>query len=387
MLYRQISEELRRLANSYPVVTVTGPRQSGKTTLCRTIFREKKYVNLESLADRNFAASDPRGFIARFPDGAVLDEIQRVPELLSEIQVDVDEKGTNGRFILTGSRNFEMMANVSQSLAGRTALLKLLPFSYQELRNEYPEKNQDELLFAGFYPRIYDKKLEPSEAASFYIATYLEREVRSILNVKDLGSFETFLKICAGRTAQLVNSNAVSEEIGVSHNTVKQWLTVLEESYVIKLVRPYHANVNKRLIKSPKLYFLDTGLACFLLGIQKAEQIATHPLRGALFETFAFSELLKSRLNAALTENIYFYRDQSGLEIDFILDYGIECETIEVKSAKSLHPDFFKNLRAFGKLYPAVRKSSLLYGGEETVSYLGSTAVGWRDFGGAAVNR
>ncbi len=371
------------MAAGYPVVTVTGPRQSGKTTLCRTSFPNKQYVNLESIADRNFAAADPRGFLARFPDGAILDEIQRVPELLSEIQVDVDEKKTNGRYILTGSRNFDLMAGVSQSLAGRTALLKLLPFSYEELKADFSDMNQDEILYTGFYPRVYDQKLDPSEAASFYISTYIERDVRSILNVKDLNLFELFLKLCAGRTAQLLNMNALSEEIGISHNTVKQWISVLEESYIVRLVRPYHANVNKRLVKSPKLYFLDTALVCFLLGIHSATQVEAHPLRGALFESFAFSELLKAEYNRALNDRLYFYRDQRGLEIDFVLDYGSKCEALEVKSSKTLHPDFIKNLASFSTLIPAADKKFLLYGGEETAAYMGAAAVGWRDFASA----
>jgi len=378
-----MGKQLIRLAASYPVVTVTGPRQSGKTTLCRTIFPNKKYVNLESIAERNFASADPRGFLSRFPDGAILDEIQRVPELLSEIQVDVDERKTNGRYILTGSRNFDLMANVSQSLAGRTALLKLLPFSYEELKGEFSGLGQNEILYTGFYPRVYDQKLNPSEAASFYISTYIERDVRSILNVKDLSVFELFLKLCAGRTAQLVNLNALSEEIGISHNTVKQWISVLEESYIIRLVRPYHANVNKRLVKSPKMYFLDTGLVCFLLGIHTSEQVESHPLRGALFETFAFSELLKAEYNSALNDNMYFYRDQGSLEIDFVLDYGSTCEALEVKSSKTLHPDFMKNVASFSTLIQATNNKFLLYGGEETVAYMGATAVGWRNFASA----
>jgi hypothetical protein len=362
---------------------VTGPRQSGKTTLCKSLFKDKTYVNLESLAERNFAQADPRGFIARFPEGAVLDEIQRAPDLFSEIQVDVDEKQENGRFILTGSGNFDMLAKVSQSLAGRTALLKLLPFSYGEVARDHAALSQDDILYTGLYPRIYDQRVNPSEASSFYVSTYLERDVRNILNVKDLGSFELFLRLCAGRTAQVVNMNSISGEVGVSHNTVKQWLSVLETSFIIKLLRPYHGNINKRIVKSPKLYFLDTGLACFLLGIQSAGQLATHPLRGALFETFAFSELTKARFNAALPDNMFFYRDQGGLEIDFVLDYGVQCEAVEVKSARAVHPDFLANVRKFTALHPAVRKSWLLYGGEESMDYLGSRAVGWRQFGSA----
>jgi predicted AAA+ superfamily ATPase len=384
MIQRIVSDHLIRLSGQYPVVTVTGPRQSGKTTLCRTLFKDKEYVNLESMALRKFAMADPRGFIAQFQDGAVLDEIQRAPELLSEIQVDVDETRKNGRFILTGSSNFGMMAKVSQSLAGRTALLRLLPFSYREIEQDFAALSQDEIIYRGLFPRIYDQGLNPSEAASFYVSTYIERDVRNLLNVKDIGSFEIFLRLCAGRTGQVMNMNALAGEIGVSHNTVKQWLSVLEASYIVKLVRPYQANLNKRLIKAPKLFFLDTGLACFLLGIQDAGQLATHPLRGALFETFAFSELAKARFNAALPDNIYFYRDQGGLEIDFVMDYGAECEAIEVKSARALHPDFFTSLRKFAALNPAVRKNYLLYGGESSVDYLGARALGWRELASAA---
>jgi len=269
MIKRHIEPKLVQWAGQYPVVTVTGPRQSGKTTLCRALFKDKPYVSLEDIDSREFARTDPRGFLAEIPDGAVLDEIQHAPDLVSYIQTAVDENRSPGRFILTGSRQFEMMEKVSQSLAGRTAVARLLPFSFGELYESTENLTINQMLYAGFYPRIHDQKLNPTEALSFYVSTYLERDVRQIISVTDLGRFETFLRLCAGRTGQLLNMQSIGNECGVTHNTIKSWLSVLQASGIIKLLRPWHANISKRLIKSPKLYFVDTGLACFLLGIHK----------------------------------------------------------------------------------------------------------------------
>jgi len=245
--------------------------------------------------------------------------------------------------------------------------------------------SQDELLFTGFYPRIYDQRLDPMESAAFYVASYIERDIRSLINVKDLRSFELFLRLCAGRSAQVVNLSAIAGEVGISHNTVKQWLSVLEASFIIRLVPAYHANINKRLVKSPKLYFLDTGLACFLLGIHKAAHLSAHPLRGALFETFVYAELLKARYNAALPDNISFYRDQHGLEIDFLFDYGAISDCAEVKSSRVAHPDFYKSMTKLKSIIPSLRNTYLLYGGEESYDLSGVRVLGWRGCSKAAL--
>lgn len=280
MIPRTISPKILQYAKQYPVVTITGPRQSGKTTLCQMIFPDIPYVSLESIEERSFATSDPKGFLDRFPDGAVLDEIQRTPELLSYIQVRVDESQKTGQFIITESQNFELLNTVSQSLAGRTAIARLLPFSFEEILSHQSIESIDQLLYTGFYPRIYDKQLNPTEALSFYFNTYIERDLRLLINVKDLSRFETFLKLCATRCGQLVNLSSLGNDCGVNHNTIKSWLSILEASYIIKLLPSYFNNLGKRLIKSPKLYFIDTGLAAFLLGIQNIDHLRTHPLRG-----------------------------------------------------------------------------------------------------------
>ncbi len=377
MIQRDISTKVLQYARQYPVVTITGPRQSGKTTLCRMLFPERDYVNLESIEERNFAARDPKGFLSSLPDGAVIDEIQRVPDLLSYIQVDVDETRQAGRFILTGSQNFELINTISQSLAGRTALVKLLPFSISEIKRAGGLSTLDSLMYHGGYPRIYDMGLNPTEALSFYVNTYIERDLRMLINVKDLSRFEIFLKLCAGRTGQLLNLSALGNDCGVTHNTIKSWLSILEASFIIKLLQPYHKNFNKRLIKSPKLYFLDTGLAAFLLGIQEEQHLRVHPLRGALFETLVCSEILKSRLNRGKTDNLYFFRNSRGNEVDVILDQGISQKIVEIKSGQTITPAFFKGLKYFSSISHEVEDAFLVYGGTENRIQEGIRVIGW----------
>jgi len=321
---------------------------------------------MENLDIRRFAQNDPNAFLKQFPHGAILDEIQRAPDLLSYIQTIVDEKKhAEGMFILTGSRQFELMSSINQSLAGRTAITRLLPFSLSEI---YSKKKKlpplEKILYTGFYPRIFDKKLNPTETMSFYTTTYLERDVRSVLNIKDLSKFELFLKLCASQTGQILNLSNLGNECGINHNTAKNWLSVLEASYIIFLLKPYHKNFKKRLIKSPKLYFIDTGLAAFLLGIQNPEHLSNHPLKGALFETFIISEFLKARFNKVKTNNLYYFRDSLGNEIDLILDYGDTNVPIEIKSGQTIANDYFKNLRYYSKLRGnKTRKKILIYGG------------------------
>ncbi len=366
MIEREAASKALKLASQYPVLTITGPRQSGKTTLCRMIFGDKAYVSLEDVDERGFARSDPRGFLNRFPEGAIIDEVQRAPDLLSYIQTIVDENRKDGFFILTGSQQFELLESISQSLAGRTAMLKLMPFTLTEAYGpDISNVSLEKMLYTGLYPRIFDKGLDPTEAMSFYVNTYVERDLRMLINVKDLSKFEIFLKLCAGRTGQILNMTSLGNDCGVNHATVKSWLSVLEASYIVKLMRPYYRNFNKRLVKSPKLYFWDTGLAAFLLGIQNEKQMATHPLKGMLFESFVTSEMLKHRFNAGKTDHLYFFRDNSGNEVDLICDHGIQLDAVEIKSGQTVASDFFKGLTFLSNLTDAVRQSYLVYGGEK----------------------
>ncbi len=379
---REIADKIRQYANQYPVVTITGPRQSGKTTLCRMVFPNIPYVSLESVEERAFALSDPKGFLARHPNRMIIDEIQRAPDLLSEIQIRVDEQQRPGMFVVTGSQNFQLLSSLSQSLAGRTALATLLPFSHKESRRIQKKTiSLDQVLYTGSYPRIFDMKLHPTEAMAFYVNTYVERDLRLLINVKDLSRFETFLKLCAGRTGQILNLSSLGNDVGVKHNTIKSWISILEASYIVKLLQPYYRNYRKRLVKAPKLYFLDTGLAAFLLGIQNAEQIGSHPLKGALFETFVVSELLKIRFNEGQTDNLYYFRDHKGNEVDILLDYGLAVDAIEVKAGQTINSDFFKGLEYFSRISDQARNSFLVYGGKSSHQRKGVQIYSWKDLG------
>lgn len=383
MIKRHLESKLLQWAEQYSVVTVTGPRQSGKTTLCKAVFPDKPYVSLEDLDHREFARTDPRGFLDDIPNGAVLDEIQYVPDLVSYIQTRVDEVNKPGMYILTGSRQFEMMGTVSQSLAGRTAVARLLPFSYGELYPNAAPASLDAMLYSGFYPRIHDRQLNPTEALSFYVSTYIERDVRQILAVADLDRFEIFLRLCAGRTGQLLNMQSIGNECGVTHNTIKSWLSVLQASGIIKLLRPWHVNLGKRLVKSPKLYFLDTGLACFLLGIQKAEHLAGHPLRGALFETFIVAEAYKQHDHAGLPEQLWFYRDSNENEVDVLSGNEAALNAWEIKSAKTISSDFFKGLLAMERHLGVSHSRAIIYGGSKAQVRQGTKIIPWNHIAGA----
>ncbi|MEN8254963.1 MAG: ATP-binding protein [Verrucomicrobiota bacterium] len=377
MIERRLAKKLSQWVLQYPVITVTGPRQSGKTTLCRALFAEKPYVSFEDLDNREFARKDPRGFLADIPDGAVLDEIQYAPDLVSYIQTRVDEVQQPGMFVLTGSRQFEMMESVSQSLAGRTAVARLLPFSFGELYPDPAGLNVDQVLYAGFYPRIHDRQLNPTEALSFYLSTYLERDVRQILEVHDLDRFGTFIRLCAGRTGQLLNMQSIGGECGITHNTVKSWLSVLQASGIIRLLRPWHSNLGKRLVKSPKLYFLDTGLACFLLGIHKPEHLAGHPLRGALFETLMVSEAYKQHDHSGLPERLWFYRDSNGNEVDLLAGSETELFAWEIKTSATISSEFFKGLAVLGKNAGNLKAQSIVYCGDRAMVRQGTNIVPW----------
>lgn len=366
MILRDIQKNLLRLSTQYPVVTITGPRQSGKTTLCKFSFPDKPYLSLENPDIRFEAKQDPNGFLSQFPNGAILDEIQRVPELLSYIQTKVDTLGKEGLFILTGSQQFELMQAITQSLAGRTALLTLLPLSISEA---YPtaEPSLNQILFTGFYPRIFDKNLNPTEALSFYISTYIDRDVRQLLKVKDLTKFEVFIKLCASQTGQVFNLTALGNDCGVSHNTIKEWVSVLEASYIITLIQPYYKNFRKRLIKAPRLHFLDTGLAAYLLGIKTPEQLQVHPLRGALFESLVTSELLKIHYNHVQKPALFYFRDSSGHEVDLIWEQGLKTIPIEIKSSQTIASDATKNLNFYSRLSGS-EISLLVYSGDRNYS-------------------
>jgi len=382
MIHREISAKTLQLADQYPVVTITGPRQSGKTTLCKMLFNEKAFVSLEDLDERQFAQNDPRGFLNRFPEGAVIDEIQRVPDLLSYIQTIVDENQQAGFFILTGSQQFDLLQNISQSLAGRTALVRLLPFTLAEAYGASIDNvSLNQMLYTGFFPRIFDKNLNATDAMLFYVNTYVERDLRMLINIKDLSKFEIFLKLCAGRTGQILNLSSLGNDCGVNHSTIKSWISVLEASYIIKLLRPFYQNFNKRLIKSPKIYFLDTGLAALLLDICNENQMKTHPVKGHLFESFVVAEILKHRFNRGQPDNLYFFRDNTGNEVDLICDFGQTVDAIEVKSGQTAAADFFKGLRFFSKLSNNVRQSIVLYGGTGSYVREGFQLTGWRDIG------
>jgi len=366
MIERTITPHLKELFAQYPVVTITGPRQSGKTTLVRAAFPGLAYVSLEDPDHREFATQDPRGFLRRYGDGVILDEIQRAPSLLSYIQGNVDERRENGLFVLTGSQQLEVNEAISQSLAGRTALLCLLPFSMGEAGLLRSEQDIDTWLYTGFYPRIFDHDLNPTQALGNYFETYVQRDVRQISEVRNLAAFERFVRLCAGRVGQLLNLQSLGNDAGVSHSTAREWLSVLEASYIVFLLRPYHPNVSKRLIKSPKLYFHDVGLATYLLGVEESSQLFTHPLRGGLFENLVIVEALKHRYNRGLRSNLHFYRESTGHEVDLICTISDRLLALEIKAGQTVGRHMFDGLRRLRDLLPKqVEARVLVYGGKE----------------------
>ena len=365
MIERTIKPRLVRLFQQYPFVTVTGPRQSGKTTLCRDAFPDLRYVNLEAPDQRAFAQEDPRGFLAEIEGGAIIDEVQRVPDLLSYLQVFADERRANGLFVLTGSQHFQLSDAIAQSLAGRTGLLRLLPFSMAEVVGMGAELRLNEILHAGFYPRIHDQELSPQQALGDYFETYVERDLRTIGQVRNLGAFQSFVRICAGRVGSLLNLSALGADAGVSHATAKEWLSLLETSYIAFPLRPLHANLTKRLVKAPKLYFYDVGLAAYLIGVERADQIPTHPLRGALFENAVVVEALKHRFNLGERSNLSFFRDRRGLECDLLYGTDERMLAIEAKAGATIAPDYFTAINRVADLLPNVAARALVYGGSE----------------------
>jgi len=355
---------LKSAAATLPIVSVVGPRQSGKTTLVRASFPEKRYVSLENPDTRAYATDDPRGFLKEHSGGAIFDEIQRTPELLSYLQGMVDEDPTPGRFLLTGSQHFLLMRDVSQTLAGRTALLTLLPLSLEEIAADNEGLPIDSLLHRGFYPRLYERQSDPYPQLRDYFQTYVERDVRSLLRVHDLQTFETFVRLCAGRVGQLLNLTSLANDAGVSPTTAREWVGLLETSFVIFRLTPFHANLGKRLVKSPKLYFHDVGLAAYLCGVEEERHLRNHPLRGQLFENLVVADLLKRRFNGGRDNRLCFYRDSTGNEIDLLYPLGPDFLPIEIKAGQTIRKDSFRGLSRFA----AIRKDHgpagiLVYGG------------------------
>ncbi len=396
MIERALGRELEGAAGKYPVVTVTGPRQSGKTTLVRAVFSKHAYATLEDPELRRFALEDPRGFLAQFKGPVVLDEVQRAPELFSYIQVVVDEERRAGRFVLSGSQNFLLLRSISQSLAGRSAVFHLLPFSLSELLareafplerigREIPEGRTPEspdvmeTLLRGFFPRVIDLDLDPGRWYADYYQTYIERDVRQIEQVGDLESFSRFVRLCAGRNGHLLNLSSLGNDAGVSHSTARRWLSTLQASFLVTLLQPHHRSFNKRLIKSPKLYFLDTGLLCYLLRIRSPRDLATHASRGPIFETFVLSELTKNFLNRGREPDLYFWRDSAGHEVDFLIDDGARQIPLEVKSGQTFAGDFMVGLDYWRKLVgDAEFPAGLVYAGDRSFLSRGVAVYSWR---------
>lgn len=388
MIWRTLQDQLERLAAQHPVVTVTGPRQSGKTTLARAAFPEHAYASLETPSEREFAQQDPLSFLGRFTGaGAILDEIQRVPELTSYLQRIVDEDSTPGRFVLTGSQSLTLLDRVSQSLAGRTALLELLPLELAEIRRfPHPPGDLDTLLWQGGYPRILDRGLPAHEWLADYTATYLERDVRSLLRIGDLEAFHTFLRMCAGRVGQLLNLASLAADCGVTQPTARSWLSVLEASFIVFRLAPFHANLGKRLTRHPKLYFHDSGLAASLLGVESPRQLETHPLRGPLFEGWVISEVVKMHRHRGRRPELSFYRERDRHEIDLLIDHGGQLTAIEVKAGRTPAGDYFKAFSHFAELIGArgdrrwrIGRQAVVYGGEESQRRSAGELIGWTD--------
>lgn len=378
MINRQIERKLRDLMTKYPIVTITGPRQSGKTYLLRQVFPDYRYVSLEDIDMREFAASDPRGFLSTYSDRVIIDEAQRVPSLFSYLQTYVDKEGREGMYLLAGSQNFLLLSGINQSLAGRTAILRLLPFSYRELTDKGIAADAvDEWIFTGGYPRIYDKGISATDYYPNYIATYVERDVRQMRNIGNLSVFERFIRLCAARIGQLFNISAVANESGVSVSTVNAWLSILEASYICYRLQPNYNNYNKRLVKTPKLYFYDTGLACSLLNIHNSRQLATHYLRGGLFENMVINELSKRCYNEGSEPDFTFWRDSVGNEVDLIAHTPDGVEAYEIKSSATFSLDFFKGLKKWGAL-SGEEKRSVIYGGDVSLTTSEGEVKSWK---------
>lgn len=379
MFTRAISKTFIALTKTFPVVAVTGPRQSGKTTLVKELLPDYRYVSLEDLDMRAFAQKDPRGFFASYDKRVIIDEAQLVPDLFSYLQGVVDQDQMTGQYILTGSQHFLLHEKISQSLAGRAAFLRLLPLSLAELTDAKVALGSPEpTLFRGFYPRLYTSEVKVADWYGNYIRTYVERDLRMIKNIQDLGTFQLFIKLCASRTGQILDLTSIGNDCGVSHNTISGWINILEASFIIFLLRPYYRNFGKRLIKSPKIYFYDTGLLCHLLNIGSADQLTTHYLRGGIFESYVLSEMLKYQYNQGLEPSCYFWRDQQGKEVDCILELGSRLVACEIKSSKTISSDFFEHLEYWQKISnTGPQDSYLIYGGKQSQKRSQANVLAW----------
>jgi predicted AAA+ superfamily ATPase len=363
-IHRSIEEELTRVCNEYPVVTITGPRQSGKTSLVKRYCKGHSYANLELPEIRQLAQNDPKAFFNAYPAPVIIDEVQRLPELLSYIQVFADSTTKRGQYILTGSHQLDLAAAISQSLAGRTALLRLLPLSLSELKNAGIEMSRDEVLFKGFMPRLYSEEIRPSTLYSEYFQNYIERDLRQLISIRDLLLFEKFFRILAGRIGQVINISSLSSDVGVSRTTLNEWLSVLEASFIVFRLPPWFDNASKRAIKTPKLYFTETGLAAWLLEIETPKQISRDPLLGNLFENMVIVEALKARLNAGLMQNLYFYRDAKGNEVDLILRQHRQLRPVEIKAAMTFSSEMTKGIKHFRKQRSDSVPGAVVYAGD-----------------------
>ncbi|MBU0542327.1 MAG: ATP-binding protein [Gammaproteobacteria bacterium] len=380
MIPRLAAGTVQRLAKGFPVVAITGPRQSGKTTLTRQLFPGKPYVSLENPEQRQFATDDPKRFLAQFADGAVIDEVQRVPSLLSWLQGLVDERQRMGDFVLTGSQQFDLVRHITQSLAGRVGRVELLPLQGLELQHAgLLGGDVDTLMVTGHYPALYSRDLLPQDWFSNYVATYVERDVRQLLQIKDLQLFQRFLRLAAARSGQLLNLSSLGADVGISSVTAREWIGVLEASYLVMRLPPYFENFGKRLVKTPKLYFLDTGLMCWLLGIHSAAILSAHPLRGQVFETMVVVEAYKAALNKGQQAALYFWRDSAGQEVDLLAQRDGVFESYEIKSGSTFSADWFKQLTKLEKLNPNAARSTVIYGGDESSRRSQGEVLAWAD--------
>lgn len=381
MVERNITEKLLSMGNKFPIVTLTGPRQSGKSTLLKSILPDYSYVSMEDPDNRLIAMEDPRGFLKTYPDKTIIDEVQRVPDLFSYLQSHVDTENREGMYYLAGSQNFLLMRSISQSLAGRTAILKLLPFSHHELKKaEILPSTVNEEIFKGGYPRIYDKKIHPTDFYPNYIQTYIEKDLRLLKNIDDLSKFIRFIMLCAGRIGQLVNLSSLANDIGIAVSTVQSWLSVLEASYIIYLLKPDHNNFSKRLVKSPKLYFYDTGLAASLLGIEDEDQLSTHFLRGGLFENMVINEFTKASLNTGKEPNLSFWRDSTGNEVDLLFSTKGKQQAYEIKSGATYSSNYFKGIKVWAKLSETVPEDCFaIYNGDRRLSTSHGEVIPWNE--------